>query len=118
VQRFYCKTFATDTQPAQNAGVTTGCLRGTLGKAAAVAAAAQLQWRYPVRLRAAATTITLFNPAAANAQIRQIGGTAADLTASASANSTEQSVDFTGTGAAAGTVGDQVGLHATADAEI
>lgn len=118
VRRFYQKTFAVDTAPVQNAGVATGCLRCILGKAAATALAAQFQWRYSVNLRAAATTLTTYNPAAANAQVRQIGGTAADLTATAAANSTEQSVDITATGAAGGAVGDQCGVHVTADAEL
>lgn len=118
VLRYYQKTFAIDTAPVQNAGVATGCLRCILGKAAATALAAQFQWRYQVNLRAAATTLTTYNPAAANAQVRQIGGTASDLTATATANSTEQSVDITATGVATGAVGDQCGVHVTADAEL
>lgn len=118
VLRFYQKTFAIDTAPVQNAGVATGALRCILGKAAATALAAQFQWRYQVNLRAAATALTTYNPAVANAQVRQIGGTATDLTATATANSTEQSVDITATGASTGAVGDQCGVHVTADAEL
>lgn len=112
----YVKTFAVETAPATNAGVTTGCLRAILGKAAATALAAQFQWRFPINMWKAPATVVLYNPGAANAQVRQIGGTAADLTASASANITEQSVDVTATGAAGGTVGDQVGIHLSAEA--
>lgn len=117
-QRYYAKTFGVNVAPVQNAGVATGCLRGILGKAGAVALAAQGQWRFPVPMRVAPTTITFYNPAAANVQVRQIGGTAADLTATASANPTDTSVDFTATGVAAGTVGDQFGLHISVDSEI
>jgi hypothetical protein len=118
VRRFYQKTFAVDTAPAQNAGVTTGCLRSGLWKAGAVAVAAQFQWIYNPPLRIAAVTLTTYNPGVANAAVRQIGGTAADLTATATANSTDSSVDITATGVAAGTVGDQVGVHVSADAEL
>jgi hypothetical protein len=116
-QRFFSKTFAYATVPVQSAGVTTGCLRCILGKAGATALAAQFQWRYPVVMYKT-PTVTLFNPAAANAQVRQIGGTAGDLTASASANITDSSADVTATGISTGAVGDQCGIHLTADAEI
>lgn len=118
VQRYYQKTFAVDTAPVQNAGVTSGCLRCILGKAAATANAAQFHWRFAVPLQRALYTTTTYNPAAANAQIRQIGGVAADLTAVATANATENSVDITGTGVAGGAVGDQCGVHVSVDAEL
>jgi hypothetical protein len=117
VFRFYQKTLGLDVNPVQNAGVTTGCLRCILGKAGAVALAAQFQWRFLINMRIA-PTVTLLNPAVANAQVRQIGGTAGDLTASATANITESSVDVTATGISTGTVGDQCGVHVTADAEL
>lgn len=117
-QRYYAKTFGVDVNPVQNAGVATGCLRCILGKAVATALAAQFQWRFPVNMRVTPTTLTTYNPAALNAQVRQIGGTAADLTATATANATEASVDITATGAAAGAVGDQCGVHVSADAEL
>jgi hypothetical protein len=117
-QRFCSKTFETDVAPAQNVGVgVTGYLRCILGKAAATALAAQFQWRFPVTMFKA-PTVTLYNPAAANAQVRQIGGTAADLTATATANINMNSVDITATGAAGGTVGDQCGIHGLAESEL
>jgi hypothetical protein len=117
--RFYQKTFALDTAPAQNAGITTGALQAICGKAAATALAGQGQWRYPVNLRAAATTLTLYNPGAANAQARRVSGAAAaDQTATVTANSTEHSADWTCTGDAAGTVGDRIIVHMSADAEL
>lgn len=117
-ERYYQKTFDIDTAPVQNAGVATGALRSVLGKAAATALAAQLQWRFRVPMRTATQTFTTYNPAAANAQVRQIGGTAADLTATATANPTANGVDVTATGAAGGAVGDQVGVHLSADNEL
>lgn len=116
-QRYYCKTFNADTAPVQNGGLP-GIVRGILGKAAATALAAQLSWRFPVPMRTTPTTITLYNPAAANAQVRQTSGTAADLTVSATANASENAVDITATGAAGGAVGDFVGVHVSAEAEI
>lgn len=117
VQRFYVKTFGLDTAPVQGAGVSSGQLRCTLGKAGATALAAQFQWRFPCRMRTNSPTVTLYNPVSANAQVRQIGGTASDLTATASAV-TEQALEVTATGVAAGAVGDQCGIHATVDAEL
>lgn len=117
-ERYYQKTFDVDTAPAQNAGVATGALRAMLGKAAATALAAQFQWKFRVPMRNASQVFTTYNPAAANAQVRQIGGTAADLTATATANPTANGVDITATGAAGGAVGDQVGVHVSADNEL
>lgn len=116
-QRYYAKTFAIAVAPAQNAGVTTGCLRGILGKAGATALAAQMQWQFPVTMRIT-PAITSYNPGATNAQVRQISGTAGDLTATASPVVTDRCVDITATGIGTGAVGDQVGIHLSADAEI
>jgi hypothetical protein len=70
-QRHYCKSFDYATAPAQSAGLT-GALYGincfaTSGTPNVIA----IQWRYPVAMRSA-PTITLYNPSAANALIRQI----------------------------------------------
>lgn len=118
-QRFFCKTFPYATTPAQNAGLA-GAVKSILGKAGATALAAQFQWRFPVVMYKTPTTITTYNPSAANAQVRQSSGTTADLQSTATANSSDNSVDITATGSsgAAGTVGDQVAVHLTADAEI
>jgi hypothetical protein len=116
-RRFYEKTFALETAPVQNAGVTSGCLRAVLGKASTATLAAQFQWRYATTKRANGTVVT-FNPAAANAAVRQISGTAGDLTATAVANQTTESVDVTATGISTGAVGEQVGVHLTCDAEL
>lgn len=116
-RRFYQKTFGLDVAPVQNAGVTSGQLRCILGKAAAIALAAQFQWRFTTALRANGTATT-FNPAVANAAVRQISGTAGDLTATAVANQTNTSLDVTATGIATGAVGDQCGVHVAVDAAL
>lgn len=116
--RFYQKTFTGDVAPAQNVGITSGALMCIAGKAAAAALAGVFTWRYPVELRGT-PVVTLYNPGAANAQARRVSGAAAaDQTATATANSTAAQVNITCTGDAAGTVGDQIIVHASADAEL
>lgn len=64
-------------------------------------------------------TLTLYSPGAASAQIRRLtGAAAADMTASVTLNASEASVDVSGTGDASGAVGDQCGVHLSADAEL
>lgn len=116
--RYYWKSFSLDTAPAQNVGVSSGCIRGTLVKAVATALAVQLFQRMPMVMRSNAPTITTYNPAVANAQVRQTGGTAADMTATATAFDGFSSLTITATGAATGALGDQVQVHATVDAEL
>jgi hypothetical protein len=114
---YYQKTFATATAPAQAAGVGTGALLAILGKAGATALAALFQWRFAVPMKGT-PTIVLYNPASANAEARQVGGVASDLTATTAANTTNASTDVTATGVGTGTVGDQCAVHATAEYKI
>lgn len=115
-QRFFCKSFSLPTVPATNLGVTTGNIKWTAGVAGAVAGTwgrAQFpvdMWKVP--------TITLFNPAAANAQVRQIGATAGDCATSSGSQITTQSCDFTCTPGASAVVGTILGVHYTAEAEF
>ena len=120
VLRYYQKTFSIDTGPAQNAGATSGALSCITRFAAATALAGLWQWRYPVELRVAATTLTMYNPGAANANARRVTGTSApaDQSATATVNSTAQSVEVTCTGDANGAFGDQLLIHLSADAEL
>lgn len=115
VRRFYQKSFATDTSPAQNAGATTGAQLAIAGKASAVAFAGVWHIDYMPPMRIAASTLTLFNPSAANAQARR---GLADQTATTTANSTQKGFEITCTGDGAGTVGDQILVHWSADCEI
>jgi len=61
--------------------------------------------------------VTIFNPAAANALMRNLTG-AADMGATALTAQLDASAMAIATGVAATAVGDQVGLHFTADAEL
>lgn len=118
VCRYYQKTFDIDILPAQNVGVSNGALQTTVGKAAATALAGWFQWRFFPVMRAT-PTMTYFSPGAASAQARRISGAAsADQTATATNYNFPTNVDVSFTGDAAGTVGDRVVLHATADAEF
>lgn len=115
-QAFFYKTFSYATVPVTNAGVTTGCVKWSAGVAGAVAgtwshhAFAVPMWKIP--------TITLFNPAAANAQVRQIGATAGDCATSSGAEITTRGTGFTTTPGASAVVGTILGVHFTAEAEF
>jgi hypothetical protein len=114
--RFFCKSFAYATVPVTNAGVTTGCVKWTCGVAGAVAGTWShhlfdvRMWKVP--------TVTLFNPAAANAQVRQIGATAGDCTSSSASEITDRGTAFTTTPGASAVIGTILGVHYTAEAEF
>jgi hypothetical protein len=115
--RRYCKSFQQTTVPATNAGVVN-VVNGIIGKAAATALACKIPIRFPVPMWKS-PTVTLFNPSAANAQVRRIDGTTpADQTATAQLHLGDAGVLITATGDANGAVGDTIGVHYTADAEI
>ena len=116
-QAYYCKTFAYGTVPAQNAGANTGEAKLIAGKAGAVANAGFIFWRFPVTMWKTPVTVTTYNPAAANAQVRDLTATV-DHSATTAATQLDSSVRFTSTGNASTAVGDEIGLHITADAEI
>lgn len=116
VQRFYQKTFALDTAPAQNAGVG-GALRGMVAIAGAVATSSTIQWRFPTPLRIAPVTTTFYNPSAANAFMRNVPA-ATDATATSAASTTADQIDVNGTGLAGWTVGQEIKVHCSVDAEI
>lgn len=113
-QRYYAKSFELDTTPAQNVGITSG--EFVLGAPAVISEGTYFQIPLPVRMRAAPTA-TAYNPAAANAQMR-------DHTAGADCSSTSLSIpkpwQITGsTIVNAGTGrGNYLGLHWSAVAEL
>lgn len=114
-QRFYFKTFPLGTAPVQNGGLA-GAINGQVTIAAAAAQNVTLQLEFPVHMRAT-PTLTGFNPSAANANVRNVTG-AVDHTAPAFNNSSERGSMISSTGNAAGTVGQAVAFHVTADAEL
>ncbi|MDR3560480.1 MAG: hypothetical protein P4N59_03415 [Negativicutes bacterium] len=113
LQRFYFKTFPIATAPAQNAGMN-GAYNFQAGKAAATS-----QWvafDFPVSMYKV-PTLTLFNPSAANGQVRDVTGSV-DCSATSTANASEAYCTITCTGNASTAVGDQLAVHLTGDAEI
>lgn len=114
-KRYYQKSFLYATTPAQNAGANTGefvfpaMLVGALAERSSTNV-------YAVQLRATATP-TLYNPSAANAQVRDETG-AVDTTASAIVGASDRGFAVSATGNAATAVGNLLGVHWTVDAEL
>lgn len=105
LQRF-CKTFGFTTAPVQNIGNAQGALRET-GNGGSV----DKDWRFPLPMRKV-PTITTFNPLAGNANWR-------DQTASADRTVTTGTPTTSAVAINAGstTTGNQMSIHATAEAE-
>lgn len=114
-QRFFCKTFAQGTAPAQSVGLNTG--EHKTKKVVAGATAGRFEeWQFPVTMFKA-PAVTLYNPAAANTQARDETNTV-DASATATAGITDRQVGVTFTGNAATVAEGLIGLHMSADAEI
>ncbi len=115
VQRYYQKTFSTDTLPAQNAGLA-GAARGHVSVAGATANQ-PIGVRLAIPLLSTSPTFTFFNPSAANAFVRNTTA-GSDATATASANPAQQGFDVLFTGIAAWTVAQSVAVNWTCDGEL
>ena len=113
-QRHYWKSFAYATGPAQNVGINTGCLVQL-----AIAAGANLQLmplRWPVPMRVA-PSVTTYNPAAANAQMRDLS-TTSDCSSTAASSLTTEGGIISAVGNAGSGVTSHMQVHATFDAGI
>lgn len=111
--RFYEKSFELATTPAQNVGSFSGCAWNTI----TVAGANPVHIPVPFRVRKrVAPTITLYNPAAANAQARN-ASTSADLASTTASNVSENGFRVGATGDASGADGHYAGVHWAASAE-
>jgi hypothetical protein len=120
LQKYYCKSFLAATTPAAGIAIAAGGTgaTGIIGKAAATALAVNIQIRFPVRMRTT-PTLTLFTPVSAGAVPYRISGTTpAVQSAVAQLKVTDVDALITATGDANGAVGDLVGVHWTADAEL
>lgn len=114
-ERFLQKSFLYATTPAQNAGIGTG---EALFQANTAGATSQRSPTIPLRSRMrVAPAVTLYNPAAASAHVRDETNSA-NCTASAATNISETGFAVTATGAAGTTVGAHLGVHWLASAEI
>ena len=119
-QRFYQKSFPLLIAPAAAVAVATGGTgrAGIIGKAGATALAVKIPIVFNPPLRIT-PTLTLFTPVGAGAVPYRIDGTTpAVQTSVAQVGLLQTGVTITATGDAAGAVGDLVGVHYTADAEI
>ncbi|HUN46568.1 MAG TPA: hypothetical protein VMU85_08610 [Stellaceae bacterium] len=113
-QRFYAKTFPLAVAPAQNAGTA-----GAWIAPQAVGAATPQQgnfWSFPTRM-ARAPVISFFNPAAANAQARNLD-TASDCSGTAADIVGERGAAFGTTTPAGSTAGERLAVHMIADARL
>jgi hypothetical protein len=116
-QRYYAKTFSQGTAPAQNAGLA-GCLAVLAPNTAA--GGWGIFWEFPAAMRAN-PTVTTYNPAAANANWRDITTTTTVPTAAvdtSTASLSPNGVMIRSTTLGANAVGDNMCIQATADARL
>jgi hypothetical protein len=114
-QRYYEKSFNTETAPVQNGGIV-----GVLGAAQVPGASVLVimgHAPFKVTKRATPTTVTLYNPSAANAQIRNASAST-DWSTSGVQNAGTSGIVITGTSPAASTSGQSAFVHWTADSEL
>jgi hypothetical protein len=113
--RYYRKSFASETLPAQDVGSGAGELRFPAITAGATAQrSGSLRFGAPMR---SAPTVTLFNPSAANAQARDLTA-GADCASTSAVNVSEHGFDVSCTGAAGTAAGNDIGVHWVADARF
>lgn len=117
VRRFYQRSFAADASGPQTAiGFSTGESVGIAGKAGAVANAGIIPVRYITPMKSQTPTLTLFNPASANALMRdETGGADMGTTTTNSSSGLGFIVNATGVAPAVGNV---VSIHWTSDGEL
>lgn len=112
---FFQKSFLYGTAPAQNAGIGTGGYRDVATLAGAVTnRLGTVQLKTPMR---AVPTVTLYNPAAANAEARDIVA-GADCSSTAATNVSEGSFEVTTVGNASTAVGNNITVHWAAAADL
>lgn len=110
--RFYQKTFNDAVDPAQNVGQGTGELRfAAITAGATTQRSSSVRFAVPMR---AAPTVTLYNPAAANGQVRDLTA-GADCSTSAVGNITEKGFSLSCVGNASTAIGNNLGVHWVAD---
>lgn len=115
-QRFYEQSFATSTVPAQNYGAINAYRFSQIVGAAAVQSAAFIRYRVPKR--SGSPTVTIYNPDAANAQIRNVtAGADWTLTSTALTESSGEGFAVSGTTAAGSAAGQSSRFHWSSDAQ-
>jgi hypothetical protein len=114
-QRFYCKSFPYGVAPVTNSGTRVGEVE-VIQIVAASTAAIIAQVRFPVQMHYA-PSVTIYNSAAANNQVRNLSNNT-DCSASNPVDGNENGVSFVSTMAAGSLLGNTIGFHYTAGAEI
>ena len=118
--RRYCKSFPLTTVPAASIAVATAGngVTGIIGKAGATALACFIKIQFPVRMFKV-PAVTLFTPVGAGAVPYRISGTTpAVQTTAAQTGVMDYGLVVSATGDVNGAIGDLVGVHYTASAEI
>lgn len=115
-QRYFEKSFRYPTAPQQNAGVGAGEYTLMAGKAGAATNYVMINYKVAKRLTNG-TIVTLYNPAAANAQFRDETATA-DCSAAATAYLSDTNATMSFTGNASTVAGNLIGFHWIADARM
>lgn len=115
-QRYYQKSFVYGTAPAQNAGLALGEVRFLAPVAGAVAFVSP-SFPFHRSMKETGPIVTLYNPSAANAQIRNITD-ASDLTGSSVRTNYEKNFSVQATGTAGTAVAEELAFHWSADAEL
>lgn len=113
--RYFWKSFAIGTAPAQNVGAGTGELCFMAGSAGAGSQRGQTE-NFPVVMRGI-PAMTFYNPAAANANVRDLNA-AADGGAISAGNVTPRCFRVSANGNAGTVVGNILAIHYTADAGL
>ena len=113
-QRYYWKSFAQGTAPAQNTGVTANCISYIINIAGGVNVGQQ--FNYPVTM-ASSPSLTTYNPSAANANWRNITASA-DSGAPSFFNNGSNGFLILNTQQVGELQGYLVGIHITADARL
>jgi hypothetical protein len=120
-QRYFTKTFPQATAPAQDVNSYLGCLVGQgdvdTGDSSGNAGIFEMEWRFKQTMLAA-PTITLYNPDNASATAANITDGPNTTRAVSAINIGDDGCGFTPDGAASGDEGDDMALHATAEAEL
>lgn len=112
--RYYQMSFAPNTTPAQNAGANTGEQWWYPKTTTTGVVAAYISFPVPMR---GTPTLTTYNPAAANAQVRNYG-VPGDCSATAASTNGTKGFLITATGNASGTVDHGHGVHWTASSRL
>jgi len=114
-QRYYEKSFQMAVAPAQNAG--TGSATFLTQAVAASTGAYYSPISFKTLKRATPTAITLYNPGAANAQMRNYT-TGTDFTSTVLGVTNEREFQVVATSPAGSAIGNQIALSWTAEAEL